>query len=562
MPRSDKAFLRKTLFLFEAERRMMMMSIALEPKWLKHYEPGVAAHLEYPKLTLSQILHQTTAKYPDHTAFIFLEKEWTYRQYNELVSKMANALIDLGFAIGDRVGIYLPNSPQFLIAYYGILRAGGIAVPINPLLTGNDLAFIIKDTGMKILITSTETLAPIEQVKTADLQVITTVLTGQLDPECNEPDSPGVLALEKLLATADSTDPQVAIRPDAIANLQYTGGTTGRSKGAMLSHANLVANAVQFRDWFKNVYNDGDGRFVGVIPFFHIYGLTTTINGPILTGSTVILHSRFDINEIMQSINKYKPNLFMGVPAMYAAIAMRDNQGYDLSSIRACVSGSSPLPPAVQERFQQVTGGKLVEGYGLSECSPIVTVTPIYGLVKPGSIGIPIADTNVKIVDPTTGEEITKSGEIGELLVQGPQVMQGYWNNPEETKEVLVDGWLHTGDLVYMDEDGYIFIADRLKDMIIMGGEKIYPREIEDFLYTHPSVKEVAVTGIPHPLRGEVPKAFVVIKDGAETTEKELRKYCLEHLSKFKVPKIQIIDALPRNAVGKVLRRLLREEQE
>jgi len=541
---------------------MMMMSIALEPKWLKHYEPGVAAHLEYPKLTLSQILHQTTAKYPDHTAFIFLEKEWTYRQYNELVSKMANALIDLGFAIGDRVGIYLPNSPQFLIAYYGILRAGGIAVPINPLLTGNDLAFIIKDTGMKILITSTETLAPIEQVKTADLQVITTVLTGQLDPECNEPDSPGVLALEKLLATADSTDPQVAIRPDAIANLQYTGGTTGRSKGAMLSHANLVANAVQFRDWFKNVYNDGDGRFVGVIPFFHIYGLTTTINGPILTGSTVILHSRFDINEIMQSINKYKPNLFMGVPAMYAAIAMRDNQGYDLSSIRACVSGSSPLPPAVQERFQQVTGGKLVEGYGLSECSPIVTVTPIYGLVKPGSIGIPIADTNVKIVDPTTGEEITKSGEIGELLVQGPQVMQGYWNNPEETKEVLVDGWLHTGDLVYMDEDGYIFIADRLKDMIIMGGEKIYPREIEDFLYTHPSVKEVAVTGIPHPLRGEVPKAFVVIKDGAETTEKELRKYCLEHLSKFKVPKIQIIDALPRNAVGKVLRRLLREEQE
>lgn len=532
-----------------------------QPKWWKHYEPGVATHLEYPKLTLSQVLHQTTAKYPDHTAFIFLDKHWTYRQYNELVSKMANILIDLGLAIGDTVGIYLPNSPQFLIVYYGILRAGGIAVPINPMLTGQDLTFIIKDTGMKILITSAESLATIEQAKTADLQIITTALTGQLDPESNQPESPGVLALEKLLATAAAADPEVPIGPEAIANLQYTGGTTGRPKGAMLSHANLLANAIQFRDWFKNVYNDGDGRFLGVIPFFHIYGLTTTINGPILTGSAIILHSRFDINEIMQSINKYKPNLFMGVPAMYAAIAMRDSGDYDLSSIRACVSGSSPLPPAVQQRFQEVTGGKLVEGYGLSECSPIVTVTPIYGTVKPGSIGIPIADTKIKIVEPTTGEEITKSGEIGELLVQGPQVMQGYWNNPEETKMVLADGWLHTGDLVYMDDDGYIFIADRLKDMIIMGGEKIYPRELEDFFYTHPAVKEVAVTGIPHPLRGEVPKAFVVLKDGVETTEKELRQYCLAHLSKFKVPKIQIIDALPRNAVGKVLRRLLREEQ-
>ena len=352
--------------------------------------------------------------------------------------------------------------------------------------------------------------------------------------------------MEALLANAASVVPEVGIDQNAIANLQYTGGTTGRSKGAVLTHANLLANAVQFRDWFKNVYTDGDGRFLGVIPFFHIYGLTTTINSPILTGSAIILHSRFDINEIMQSINKYKPNLFMGVPAMYAAIAMRDSRDYDLSSIRACVSGSSPLPPAVQEKFQQVTGGKLVEGYGLSECSPIVTVTPIYGTVKPGSIGVPIADTQVKIVDPQTGAEITTSGEIGELLVKGPQVMQGYWNNPAETELVLTDdGWLHTGDLVYMDDDGYIFIADRLKDMIIMGGEKIYPRELEDFLYTHPAVKEVAVTGIPHPLRGEVPKAFVVLKDGAETTEKELRQYCLANLSKFKVPKIEIIVPSP-----------------
>ncbi|HHT05269.1 MAG TPA: long-chain fatty acid--CoA ligase [Hydrogenispora sp.] len=530
------------------------------PKWLKQYEPGVAAHLEYPQLTLGEVLQETSRKFPDHTAFIFLDQKWTYREFNELASKMANALFDLGLTSGDTVGLYLPNSPQFLIAYYGILRAGMIAVPINPMLTGEDLAFIIKDAQLKAVISPVEAVTTLEQAKTADLQIISTALTGQLDPASNPP-TPGVLALEALLANAASVVPEVGIDQNAIANLQYTGGTTGRSKGAVLTHANLLANAVQFRDWFKNVYTDGDGRFLGVIPFFHIYGLTTTINSPILTGSAIILHSRFDINEIMQSINKYKPNLFMGVPAMYAAIAMRDSRDYDLSSIRACVSGSSPLPPAVQEKFQQVTGGKLVEGYGLSECSPIVTVTPIYGTVKPGSIGVPIADTQVKIVDPQTGAEITTSGEIGELLVKGPQVMQGYWNNPAETELVLTDdGWLHTGDLVYMDDDGYIFIADRLKDMIIMGGEKIYPRELEDFLYTHPAVKEVAVTGIPHPLRGEVPKAFVVLKDGAETTEKELRQYCLANLSKFKVPKIEIIGALPRNAVGKVLRRVLREE--
>ncbi|HHW11470.1 MAG TPA: long-chain fatty acid--CoA ligase [Firmicutes bacterium] len=530
------------------------------PKWLEQYEPGVAAHLEYPKLTLGQVLHETSRKYPDHTAFIYLDQKWTYREFNALVSKMANVLIELGLNPGDTAGIYLPNSPQFLIAYYGILRSGGIAVPINPMLSGEDLAFIIKDAQLKVIVAPVEAVQLMEQAKTPKLKIISTALTGQLDPASN-PAAPGALSLEELLTNAADTDPQVPIDHTAIANLQYTGGTTGRSKGAVLTHFNLLANAIQFREWFKNVYTDGDGRFLGVIPFFHIYGLTTTINSPILTGSSIILHSRFDINEIMQSINKYKPNLFMGVPAMYAAIAMRDNQGYDLSSIRACVSGSSPLPPAVQKRFEEVTGGKLVEGYGLSECSPVVTVTPIYGTIKPGSIGVPISDTQVKIVDPQTGEEITTSGEIGELLVKGPQVMQGYWNNPEETALVLTeDGWLHTGDLVYMDDDGYIYIADRLKDMIIMGGEKIYPRELEDFFYTHPAVKEVAVTGIPHPLRGEVPKAFVVLKEGAAVTEKELRQYCLDHLSKFKVPKIQIIDALPRNAVGKVLRRLLREE--
>jgi long-chain acyl-CoA synthetase len=260
-------------------------------------------------------------------------------------------------------------------------------------------------------------------------------------------------------------------------------------------------------------------------------------------------------------IDKYKPNIFNGVPAMYGALVMRESD-YDMSSIKACVSGSAPLPPSIQQKFEEVTGGKLVEGYGLSEASPIVTINPIYGKVKVGSIGVPVFDTEVKVVNPQTGEDITHTGEVGELVVKGPQVMQGYWRQPEETELVLKDGWLRTGDLVRMDEEGYIYVADRLKDMIIMGGEKIYPREIEDLLYTHPAVREVAVVGVPHPLRGEIPQAYVALKESAATSEKELKQFCAERLSKFKVPKIKLVEALPRNSVGKVLRRLLREESQ
>ncbi|NLW56581.1 MAG: long-chain fatty acid--CoA ligase [Firmicutes bacterium] len=537
------------------------MKNGLPPKWIEHYEAGVSPTLEYPTITLSEVLHQTTEKYPQNTAFVFADHHWTYQEFNELVSRLANALLGLGLTPGDRVGIYLPNCPQFIIGYYGILRSGGAVVPINPLLTGDDLSFIIKDSGQRIVITCTDLLPALEAVADDDLKIIVSPLQGLLSPESTVPTTANRFSLEKLLYEAPQTDPKVKIDHQTIANLQYTGGTTGRSKGAILTHANLIANSLQFIEWFKNAYQEGEGRFLGVIPFFHIYGLTTSMIAPIMSASSIILHSRFDINEIMQSINKYRPNLFMGVPSMYAAIAMRENQEYDLSSIRACVSGSAPLPPAIQEQFQKVTGGKLVEGYGLSEASPIVTVNPIYGKVKTGSIGVPLSDTKIRIVDPENGEDITEPGPVGELWVKGPQVMQGYWNNPEETELVLTDGWLHTGDLVQMDKDGYLYVADRLKDMIIMGGEKIYPREVEDFLYTHPAVKEVAVIGIPHPLRGEVPKAFVVLKEGAEATAQEIRRYCIAHLSRFKVPKVQIIEALPRNSVGKILRRLLREEE-
>jgi long-chain acyl-CoA synthetase len=532
-------------------------------KWLDSYEPGILDRIDYPNLTLSEVLHNSTSRFGNQTSMIYLDHQWTYQELDDLVSRMANLLIDLGIKPGDRVGVQLLNSPQFVFSYFGILRAGAIAVPINPHFSGDDLAYIISNSGMKLLITGADNIPILTKIETKGLKVIETDIKVAF-MEDNQYEAPSsVIRLEEVLFKHSNLDPQLDFTPDSIANLQYTGGTTGIYKGAMLTHRNLVVNATQFRYWFKNVYQDGQGKFVCVIPMFHIYAMSTTMNHAILSGSSILILSKFDITELMRSIDKYKPNLFMGVPAMYGAIAMRDGHNYNLSSIEACMCGSAPISSAVHEKFEKITGGKLREGYGLSECSPAVALTPIYGRVKYGSAGVPVPDTDVKIVDSLTGAEITEPNVVGEIVVKGPQVMQGYWEQPEETAMVLKDGWLHTGDLGSLDEDGYLFIADRLKDMIIMGGEKIYPREIEDLLYAHPAVKEVAAIGVPHPLRGEVPKAYVVLKEDAATSEKKLRQYCAEHLSKFKVPsKIEFIEALPRNSVGKVLRRLLRERLE
>lgn len=532
-------------------------------KWLKAYEPGISAQIQYPSLTLSEVLHNSTTRFGSQTAMIYLEEQWTYQELDDLVSRMANLLIELGIKPGDRVGVQLLNSPQFVFSYFGILRAGAIAVPINPHFTGDDLAYIIKNSGMKLIVTGVENMPVLAQIGIKDLKVMLTDIRVPFK-ENHEYEGPAnVIMLEGVLFKHSAADPQVNITPDSIANLQYTGGTTGIYKGAILTHRNLVVNATQFRYWFKNVYQDGAGKFVCVIPMFHIYAMSTTMNHAILSGSSIVILSKFDLNELMRLIDKYKPNLFMGVPAMYGAIAMREGHNYDLSSIEACMCGSAPISVAVHEKFEKITGGKLREGYGLSECSPAVALTPINGRVKYGSAGVPVPDTDVMIVDPQTGLEITEPGVVGEVLVKGPQVMQGYWEQPEETALVLKDGWLRTGDLGSLDEDGYVFIADRLKDMIIMGGEKIYPREIEDLLYAHSAVKEVAAIGVPHSLRGEVPQAYVVLKENAATSEKELRQYCAEHLSKYKVPhKIEFIEELPRNSVGKVLRRLLREKIE
>lgn len=529
--------------------------------WLKSYENGVPHHIEYPSITLSTMLHQTTSKFPNQKAMIYLDHSWTYQELDDLASRMANLFIAYGVKPGDRIGIQLPNSPQFVICYYGILRAGAITVPINPSFNGTELAYIIQDTGMNILITNLEMVPALKIGAFENLKIITTDTRIPFSPEHDYNLSINGIKLEKVLFSQPVSDPEIDIKPESVANLQYTGGTTGLFKGATLTHGNLVVNAAQFRSWLKNIYEDGEGKLICVLPMFHIYAITTTMNHAVYSGSSQCLMSKFDINELMRLIEKQKPNVFMGVPAMYIAIAMRDNaKNYDLTSIKACICGSAPLPPAIQQKFKDLTGTEVRDAYGLSECSPVVSATPINGKNKYGSIGTPVPDTEVKIVDPETGKELGFN-EVGELVVNGPQVMKGYWGHPKETDMVLKNGWLHTGDLGIMDEDGYIFITDRLKDMINVGGEKVYPREIEDLLFTHPAVKEVAVIGAPNELRGEVPEAYVVLKEAAAASEKELRHFCIDHLSKFKVPhKIEVVDELPRSSVGKVLRRLLRDK--
>ncbi|RLC69430.1 MAG: long-chain fatty acid--CoA ligase, partial [Chloroflexi bacterium] len=340
------------------------------------------------------------------------------------------------------------------------------------------------------------------------------------------------------------------------------GGTTGVPKGAMLTHKNMLANAIQVRHWLVDAKEGGE-VMLSVLPFFHVYGMTVCMNMAIYIGSAMVLLPQFKVKEVLEAINKYKPTLFPGVATMYVAInTYPEVSKYDISSIRACIAGAMPLPYEVWTKFEEITGGKLVEGYGLTEASPVTHCNPIYGLRKP-CIGLPFPDTEAKIVDLETGEKELPIGEIGELAVRGPQVMKGYWNMPEETKMVLKpDGWLLTGDIAKMDEDGYFYIVDRKKDMILSGGYNIYPREIEEVLYAHPKVKEVAAVGVPDEYKGEVPKVFIVLKEGETATEEEIIAYCKENLAKYKIPKyVEFRKELPKTMVGKILRRVLAEEE-
>ncbi len=548
--------------------------------WLKFYDEGVPHHIEYPDVPLYEFLENSTRKYPNNTAIYYFGTTLTYKQLHDLTLRFAGALQSLGLKKGDRVAIMLPNCPQFLIAFYGALKAGCIVVQTNPLYVERELIEILGDSRPDTIVTIDILHKRIESVvKEIPLKnVIYTSIDEYFPPllrmlyrirlalERRLPHikyGRGVFNLKKLLKSVNREPYDVEINPkEDVALLQYTGGTTGTPKGAMLTHYNLVVNTIQCVSW-NPIRKEGEEVVMGALPFFHVYGMTVAMNYSVYVGGKLILLPKFDVRRLVKLLARERVTLFPGAPTMYIAVINTPGvEKYNLKSIRACISGSAPLPVKVKEDFENLTGAKLVEGYGLSEASPVTHCNPIYGLNKPGSIGVPFPDTEAKIVDVETGNTELETGEIGELIVSGPQVMKGYWNRPDETERVLRDGWLYTGDIAKMDEDGYFYIVDRKKDMIISGGFNIYPREIEEVLYQHPGVKEAAVVGVPHSYRGEVPKAYIVPKEGYTLTEQEIKEHCRKLLAKYKVPKyIEFREELPKTFVGKVLKRKLRYEK-
>lgn len=551
-----------------------------ERPWTRLYDNGVPVEVEVPEKPLYSILEESAKEYPDRVAIYFYGYKMTYKQLYDSASRFAGYLKDLDIGRGDVVAIFLPNSPQFAIAYYGTLMTGATVSPMNVLYSPHEINRQLKDSGAKILVAidlfRDKVLAGL--TKSLDKVLWTGVqdyLPGiksflyKLKARPPKPPRGGIHesfknALEEGKQYTGSSD----INPkEDIAALMYTGGTTGTPKGAELTHYNLLANVIQIDAWFKRGVK-GEDVFVGALPWFHIYGQTAVLNSGVHKAATILTYARWDVETVMKDIERHKATVFHGVPLMYIAILNHPKRDkYNLKSLEVCISGAAPLPKAVAEEFEKVTGAKLREGYGLTETSPVTHVNPILGRAKVGSIGLPVPST-LAAVASIEEPVLLPPGETGELVISGPQVMKGYHNRPEENEKVFLEccgrTWLRTGDIAYMDDEGYFYIVDRKKDIIKYKGYSVFPRDIEEVLYKHPCVKEAAVIGVPHPEYYEVPKAFIVLKPECrgKVKEEDIIRYARENLAPYKVPKIvEFRDDLPKTAVGKILRRVLKEEE-
>ena len=542
--------------------------------WYAHYDPGVPRGAPAPRL-LPEALAETARRFPKKVALEFLGRRLTYAALWREVEAFAKGLQEAGLKPGDRVALMLPNSPQFVIAFYGTLLAGGVGVNTNPMYTPRELHHQLRDAGARFLVILDQLLprylevkgeVPVEKVVRTGIQDYLPFPKNLLYPLLLRRKGEAPKALEGLPWRAflrPGTPRPVPLDLDDLALLQYTGGTTGLAKGAMLTHRNLSANALQIDAWDPTSKDlVGKGVMLGALPFFHVYGMTVAMNYGLFSGYKIVLLPRPEIKAIVEAIEKHQVTLFPGVPTLY--VAFNNFPGIerrDLKSVRICLSGAAPLPVEVAKRFEELTGARLIEGYGLSEASPVTHSNPVLGLIKKGSIGMPFPSVDAKVVDEE-GKELPP-GEVGELAVKGPNVMKGYWNRPEETQKTLKDGWLFTGDLAKMDQDGYFYIVDRKKDMIIAGGYNIYPREVEEVLYQHEAVQEAAVVGVPDPYRGETVAAFLVLKPEyqGKVSEKDIERFCRQNLAAYKVPRIiQFRESLPKSSVGKILKRELQKE--
>jgi long-chain acyl-CoA synthetase len=552
--------------------------------WLKHYDDGVPTTIEYPPIPTFVLLEQTAEKYPNHPCTIFKGAIITYKEMNDITDRLAAGLYNLGIRKGDRVGLFIPNTPQFVMAYYAILKIGAIVVATNPLYTPREIIHQVSDAGAEVMVLMTNNYEKVKSIqeKTGIRQLVVTNLKETLPPflrlmftllkekkagfkvKLRDND---VWMMDLIERFGIEDRPKIEITADDTAIFQYTGGTTGISKGVIAPHRTIVANTLQMAAWVPNAV-EGQEVLCMAIPLYHVYGMVAGLNYAILTGASMaMVPDPRNTQDILDNLTKYKATVYPGVPAMYNAI--NNNPGvmagkYDLSSIKFCISGSAPLMRETKERFEEITGGKLVEGYGLSEAPTASHSNPINGENRTGSIGLPLPDVDCRIVDLDDGVKNLTPGEVGELIIQAPQVMRGYHNMPTETANALRDGWLYTGDIAYMDEDGYFYIVDRKKEVIKPGGFQVWPREVEEVIQAHPKVLEVGVGGIPDVKSGEAVKAWVVLKPGEAATEKDIIEWCKEDLAGYKVPKeVEFRNALPRSSALKVLRReLIREHLE
>lgn len=551
-----------------------------EKVWLSQYPEEIPTTVTYDDMPVQNLLTNAYEKSPGKVAVHFMGRNLTYKELYESSLKFANYLQYLGVEKGDRVAIMLPNCPQAVIAYFGTLYAGGIVVQTNPLYTERELQYQMADSGAKVIL-AMDILYPRVTKVLKDTKIENVIITAIKDylpfpknliyPFIQKKqygfsvkvEHKGMTHLFTEIMRVAETKPinlSIDIEED-LALIQYTGGTTGFPKGVMLTHKNLISNTSMCDVWMYKCV-EGEEVILGMLPFFHVYGMTTVLLLTVMKASKMVLIPKFDVEAALKTIDKQKPTLFPGAPTMYIGLLNHPDIGkYDLSSIKACISGSAPLPVEVQEKFEEITGGKLVEGYGLTETSPVTHANFIWGKRVRGSIGVPWPDTEATIIQSSDGT-ILPPREIGEIAVKGPQVMKGYWNRPEETAMAFVDGWFLTGDLGYMDEEGYFYVVDRKKDMIIAGGFNIYPREVEEVLYEHEAIQECVVAGIPDPYRGETVKAYIVLREGKTVTEEELNKYCRQNLAAYKVPRVyEFRKELPKTAVGKILRRQLVDEE-
>ncbi len=557
---------------------MATATVAAQPRpWVAHYDAGVPAEIEIPDIPLDDLVRQAAVRWPAAVAITFYGRNLTFAALDRQVDRAAHVFRSLGVRPRDVVSLHLPTSPAFVIAFYGLLRAGAMGLPMNPLYVQREITELMR-LGRPAVSVSLDLVVPRVAAARADAgldgRVASVGIAEQLPPLKGllyplkarregrwhpVADTPATPHFMRLVSRAAAEPFPSAAGPRDVALLQPTGGTTGVPKAAMLTHRNLVANALQVAAWFPGAT---PGQAVlGALPYFHIYGMTVAMNMAIALGQRQVLLPRPDTLEMLETISRERPRMFPGVPAMYQAISVHPRAAtLDLTSIDGCISGASPLPLEVQRRFEEVTHGRVVEGYGLSEASPVTHSNPLYGDRRPGTVGVPFPSTDARVVSMLDGHELGP-GEEGELLVRGPQVMLGYYENPEETALVLdADGWLHTGDIATRDEDGYFRIVDRKKDVIIVGGMNVWPREVEEVLLEHPLIRDAAVVGAPHPRLGEVPRAFVVPAPGAKLTVEMVVEHCSANLASHKVPRqVQFVDTLPRTGVGKLLRRELRK---